>query len=83
MAIRIDEQGREWQTITNEDGTEFEIEINKKPVIVTAEEAKKKIKEYEDKVKEAKLKVWNEYNIQEPIEVKPRFQPSPPVFTFG
>jgi hypothetical protein len=82
MAIRVDEEGREWQTLTNEDGTEYEIEI-KKPVIVTLEEAKKKIKEYEDKVKEAKLKVWNEYNIQEPIEVKPRFQPSPPVFTFG
>jgi hypothetical protein len=82
MAIRVDEEGREWQTLTNEDGTEYEIEI-KKPVIVTLEEAKKKIKEYEDKVKEAKLKVWNEYNIQEPPIIKPRFQPSPPVFTFG
>ena len=82
MAIRVDEEGREWQTLTNEDGTEFEIEI-KKPVIVTLEEVEKKIKEYEDKVREAKLKVWNEYKIQEPVEIKPRFQPSPPVFTFG
>ena len=43
MAIRVDEEGREWQTLTNEDGTEFEIEI-KKTVIVTLKEAKKRLR---------------------------------------
>ena len=51
MAIRIDEQGREWQTITNEDGTEFEIEINKKPVIVKVDEAKKRLRNMKIKLK--------------------------------